>query len=135
MEPSTVLTTALLQKLMRMASIAERAPISYRSTELTAGQQPAGRRVGVQAEGHGMCSGPTYEEPGVEEELGGRAHSAARRQPAGRAGNGDTERLPAARLIAGPSGTGKTNLIYAWMGALAARYSPAELAFYLLDFK
>jgi S-DNA-T family DNA segregation ATPase FtsK/SpoIIIE len=38
-------------------------------------------------------------------------------------------------LIAGPSGTGKTNLIYAWMGALAARYSPAELALYLLDFK
>jgi hypothetical protein len=38
-------------------------------------------------------------------------------------------------LIAGPSGTGKTNLIYAWMAALAARYSPDELAFYLLDFK
>ena len=42
---------------------------------------------------------------------------------------------PPHALIAGPSGTGKTNLIYAWMGALAARYSPAELAFYLLDFK
>ena len=36
---------------------------------------------------------------------------------------------PPHALIAGPSGTGKTNLIYAWMGALAARYSPAELAF------
>jgi S-DNA-T family DNA segregation ATPase FtsK/SpoIIIE len=42
---------------------------------------------------------------------------------------------PPHALIAGPSGTGKTNLIYAWLGALAARYSPAELAFYLLDFK
>ncbi|MFI5935473.1 FtsK/SpoIIIE domain-containing protein [Actinoplanes sp. NPDC051494] len=42
---------------------------------------------------------------------------------------------PPHALIAGPSGTGKTNLIYAWMGALASRYSPAELAFYLLDFK
>jgi S-DNA-T family DNA segregation ATPase FtsK/SpoIIIE len=42
---------------------------------------------------------------------------------------------PPHALIAGPSGTGKTNLIYAWMGALAARYSPAELALYLLDFK
>jgi S-DNA-T family DNA segregation ATPase FtsK/SpoIIIE len=42
---------------------------------------------------------------------------------------------PPHALIAGPSGTGKTNLIYAWMAALAARYSPAELAFYLLDFK
>ena len=42
---------------------------------------------------------------------------------------------PPHALIAGPSGTGKTNLIYAWMGALASRYSPGELAFYLLDFK
>ena len=42
---------------------------------------------------------------------------------------------PPHALIAGPSGTGKTNLIYAWMGSLAARYSPGELAFYLLDFK
>jgi hypothetical protein len=42
---------------------------------------------------------------------------------------------PPHALIAGPSGTGKTNLIYAWMGALATRYSPGELAFYLLDFK
>ncbi|GIH16520.1 FtsK/SpoIIIE domain-containing protein [Rugosimonospora africana] len=42
---------------------------------------------------------------------------------------------PPHALIGGPSGTGKTNLIYAWMGGLAARYSPAELEFYLLDFK
>ncbi|GGN08691.1 hypothetical protein FHR83_002641 [Actinoplanes campanulatus] len=42
---------------------------------------------------------------------------------------------PPHALIAGPSGTGKTNFIYAWLGALAARYSPRELAFYLLDFK
>jgi len=42
---------------------------------------------------------------------------------------------PPHALIAGPSGTGKTNLIYAWIGALSARYSPTELAFYLLDFK
>ncbi|WP_433528659.1 FtsK/SpoIIIE domain-containing protein [Micromonospora sp. CA-263727] len=42
---------------------------------------------------------------------------------------------PPHALIGGPSGTGKTNLIFAWIGALAARYSPAELEFYLLDFK
>ncbi|HEU4425207.1 MAG TPA: FtsK/SpoIIIE domain-containing protein [Pilimelia sp.] len=42
---------------------------------------------------------------------------------------------PPHALIGGPSGTGKTNLIYAWLGALAARYSPAEVEFYLLDFK
>jgi hypothetical protein len=38
-------------------------------------------------------------------------------------------------LIGGPSGTGKTNLILAWIMALASRYSPDELALYLLDFK
>jgi hypothetical protein len=42
---------------------------------------------------------------------------------------------PPHALIGGPSGTGKTNLIYAWLGALAARYSPTEVEFYLLDFK
>ncbi|MEV0607999.1 FtsK/SpoIIIE domain-containing protein [Polymorphospora rubra] len=42
---------------------------------------------------------------------------------------------PPHALIGGPSGTGKTNLIYAWIGSLAARYSPDELEFYLLDFK
>nr|WP_234359292.1 FtsK/SpoIIIE domain-containing protein [Plantactinospora sp. BC1] len=42
---------------------------------------------------------------------------------------------PPHALIGGPSGTGKTNLIFAWIGSLAARYSPAELEFYLLDFK
>ncbi|RKN36613.1 FtsK/SpoIIIE domain-containing protein [Micromonospora musae] len=42
---------------------------------------------------------------------------------------------PPHALIGGPSGTGKTNLIFTWIGALAARYSPAELEFYLLDFK
>ncbi|HYN92526.1 MAG TPA: FtsK/SpoIIIE domain-containing protein, partial [Pilimelia sp.] len=42
---------------------------------------------------------------------------------------------PPHALIAGPSGSGKTNLIYAWLAALCARYSPAELALYLLDFK
>ncbi|RIV41381.1 FtsK/SpoIIIE domain-containing protein [Micromonospora radicis] len=42
---------------------------------------------------------------------------------------------PPHALIGGPSGTGKTNLIFAWIGALAARYSPTELEFYLLDFK
>jgi hypothetical protein len=42
---------------------------------------------------------------------------------------------PPHALIGGPSGSGKTNLIYAWIGSLAARYGPAELAFYLLDFK
>ncbi|MEV0325773.1 FtsK/SpoIIIE domain-containing protein [Micromonospora echinospora] len=42
---------------------------------------------------------------------------------------------PPHALIGGPSGTGKTNLIFAWIGALASRYSPSELEFYLLDFK
>ncbi|HEY7271739.1 MAG TPA: FtsK/SpoIIIE domain-containing protein [Actinoplanes sp.] len=41
---------------------------------------------------------------------------------------------PPHALIGGPSGSGKTNVIYAWIGSLAARYSPDELAFYLLDF-
>jgi hypothetical protein len=43
--------------------------------------------------------------------------------------------FPPHALIGGPSGTGKTNLIYAWLGSLAARYSPDELELYLLDFK
>ncbi|MBN6035234.1 FtsK/SpoIIIE domain-containing protein [Amycolatopsis sp. 195334CR] len=38
-------------------------------------------------------------------------------------------------LIGGPSGSGKTNFLYALLGSLAARYSPSELALYLLDFK
>ncbi|GAA4211349.1 FtsK/SpoIIIE domain-containing protein [Actinocatenispora rupis] len=42
---------------------------------------------------------------------------------------------PPHALIGGPSGAGKTNLLYAWLGSLAARYSPDELALYLLDFK
>ncbi|AGL20560.1 FtsK/SpoIIIE domain-containing protein [Actinoplanes sp. N902-109] len=42
---------------------------------------------------------------------------------------------PPHALIGGPSGSGKTNLIYAWIGSLTARYSPGELALYLLDFK
>jgi len=42
---------------------------------------------------------------------------------------------PPHALIGGPSGSGKTNFIYAWLGALTARYSPAELELYLLDFK
>ncbi|MBG0561911.1 FtsK/SpoIIIE domain-containing protein [Actinoplanes aureus] len=37
-------------------------------------------------------------------------------------------------LIGGPPGSGKTNLIYTWLGSLAARYGPEELALYLLDF-
>jgi S-DNA-T family DNA segregation ATPase FtsK/SpoIIIE len=41
---------------------------------------------------------------------------------------------PPHALIGGPTGSGKTNLIYAWLGSLAARYGPAELALYLLDF-
>lgn len=43
--------------------------------------------------------------------------------------------FPPHALIAGPSGTGKTNLIFALIGSLAARYAPTELEFYLLDFK
>ena len=38
-------------------------------------------------------------------------------------------------LIGGPSGSGKTNFLYAMLGSLTARYSPGELALYLLDFK
>ncbi|MFC7656537.1 FtsK/SpoIIIE domain-containing protein [Pseudonocardia benzenivorans] len=38
-------------------------------------------------------------------------------------------------LIGGPSGTGKTNLLLTMIGSMAARYSPHELEFYLLDFK
>ncbi|SFP69265.1 FtsK/SpoIIIE family protein [Amycolatopsis arida] len=38
-------------------------------------------------------------------------------------------------LIGGPSGSGKTNFLYALLGSLAARYSPDELALYVLDFK
>jgi len=38
-------------------------------------------------------------------------------------------------LIGGPAGSGKTNLLYAWIGSLAARYGPEELALYLLDGK
>ncbi len=42
---------------------------------------------------------------------------------------------PPHALIGGPSGSGKTNLLYAWLAALTMRYSPEELALYLLDFK
>lgn len=38
-------------------------------------------------------------------------------------------------LIGGPSGSGKTNFLYALLGNLSARYTPDELALYLLDFK
>ncbi|WP_344426297.1 FtsK/SpoIIIE domain-containing protein [Pseudonocardia ailaonensis] len=38
-------------------------------------------------------------------------------------------------LIGGPSGSGKTNLLIGMITSLAARYSPSELQFYLLDFK
>ena len=38
-------------------------------------------------------------------------------------------------LIGGPSGSGKTNLLLTMICSLAARYSPDELALYLLDFK
>jgi DNA segregation ATPase FtsK/SpoIIIE, S-DNA-T family len=42
---------------------------------------------------------------------------------------------PPHALIGGPTGSGKTNFIYAWLGALTSRYSPDELELYLLDFK
>ena len=38
-------------------------------------------------------------------------------------------------LIGGPSGSGKTNLLLTMISTLAARYSPKEIEFYLLDFK
>ncbi|MFF5173501.1 FtsK/SpoIIIE domain-containing protein [Micromonospora sp. NPDC000089] len=70
-----------------------------------------------------------------------KEHSAAGlTAPIGEGPHGRPVRLtlgdyPPHALIGGPSGTGKTNLIFAWIGALAARYSPTELEFYLLDFK
>jgi hypothetical protein len=42
---------------------------------------------------------------------------------------------PVHALVGGPPGSGKTNFLYALIGSLAARYSPEELEFYLLDFK
>jgi DNA segregation ATPase FtsK/SpoIIIE, S-DNA-T family len=42
---------------------------------------------------------------------------------------------PPHALIGGASGSGKTNLIYAWLAGLTTRYSPDELELYLLDFK
>ncbi|MEV0900964.1 FtsK/SpoIIIE domain-containing protein [Actinoplanes sp. NPDC049802] len=41
---------------------------------------------------------------------------------------------PPHALIGGPAGSGKTNLIHTWLGSLATRYGPEELALYLLDF-
>lgn len=38
-------------------------------------------------------------------------------------------------LVGGPSGSGKTNLLLTMISAMAARYDPDELEFYLLDFK
>lgn len=38
-------------------------------------------------------------------------------------------------LIGGPSGSGKTNFLYVLLAGLTSRYSPEELALYLLDFK
>ena len=42
---------------------------------------------------------------------------------------------PPHTLVGGPTGSGKTNFLYVLIGSLAARYSPDELEFYLLDFK
>ncbi|GAA4621805.1 FtsK/SpoIIIE domain-containing protein [Actinoallomurus vinaceus] len=42
---------------------------------------------------------------------------------------------PVHALVGGPPGSGKTNFLYAMIGSMAARYSPEELEFYLLDFK
>ena len=42
---------------------------------------------------------------------------------------------PVHALVGGPPGSGKTNFLYGLIGSLAARYSPDELEFYLLDFK
>jgi DNA segregation ATPase FtsK/SpoIIIE, S-DNA-T family len=38
-------------------------------------------------------------------------------------------------LVGGPSGSGKTNLLLAMIAAMASKYPPSELNFYLLDFK
>ncbi|GGK99050.1 FtsK/SpoIIIE domain-containing protein [Mangrovihabitans endophyticus] len=43
------------------------------------------------------------------------------------------DRTPHA-LVGGPSGSGRTTLLHAWIASLIARYGPAELALYLLDF-
>jgi FtsK/SpoIIIE family len=42
---------------------------------------------------------------------------------------------PTHALIGGPTGSGKTNLIYGWIAGLATRYGPDELELFLLDFK
>ncbi len=42
---------------------------------------------------------------------------------------------PVHALVGGPPGSGKTNFLFTMIGSLAARYSPDELEFYLLDFK
>ncbi|WP_283136000.1 FtsK/SpoIIIE domain-containing protein [Rhizohabitans arisaemae] len=42
---------------------------------------------------------------------------------------------PPHALVGGPSGSGKTNFLYTLIASYAARYSPDELEFYLLDFK
>ncbi|MFC4335859.1 FtsK/SpoIIIE domain-containing protein [Salininema proteolyticum] len=42
---------------------------------------------------------------------------------------------PPHALVGGPSGTGKTNLLYAWIAALTTKYRPKDLELYLLDFK
>ena len=60
--------------------------------------------------------------------------------PIGDGPNGELVMLPLGddpphALIGGPAGSGKSNLLYAWLGSLAARYGPDELALYLLDFK
>ncbi|HEU5106952.1 MAG TPA: FtsK/SpoIIIE domain-containing protein, partial [Micromonosporaceae bacterium] len=40
---------------------------------------------------------------------------------------------PTHALVAGPPGSGRTNLVHAWLAALCARYGPDELAVYLID--
>jgi S-DNA-T family DNA segregation ATPase FtsK/SpoIIIE len=64
---------------------------------------------------------------GLSAPLGDDAHGSLVSVPLGDA--------PSHALIGGPPGSGRTNLIHAWIGSLAARYGPAELALYLLDLK
>jgi hypothetical protein len=93
------------------------------------------------ADEHRAGPGPAFEALLPEGDKHWTESSAAEvRAPIGARADGQLVELvlgdsPPHALIGGPPGTGKTNLIYAWLGSLAARYSPSEVEFYLLDFK
>ncbi|HWB35241.1 MAG TPA: FtsK/SpoIIIE domain-containing protein, partial [Rugosimonospora sp.] len=76
----------------------------------------------------------------IPEKLWGASAAEALTAPVGEGPDGRLVELtlgdnPPHALIGGASGSGKTNLIYAWLAGLTTRYSPDELELYLLDFK